>query len=59
MDLTKIVCNCFDVTGEDIKAAIDGGASSVEEVQDITNAGNGCGGCMELIENVVDELLAK
>ena len=44
MDYDKIVCNCCQVTNGMIKDAVDGGAKTLEEIQDITGAGTVCGG---------------
>lgn len=48
-----IVCNCFQVTRKEIEDAIDGGASTVEEVGEATNAGTGCGGCQGKIRAIL------
>ena len=50
----ETVCHCHDVDSDTIRAAIsEKGASSVEEIQDITTAGTGCGGCVEEIEGIL------
>lgn len=59
MENNKIVCGCFNVTEEDIKKAINNGAKSYKEVQDITKVGTGCGGCLVSSEALVNELLIK
>lgn len=59
MDMNKTVCTCFGVTIGDIKEAIDNGAASFEEVQEITNVSTACGSCEEYARNVVEELLAE
>lgn len=54
MDLNKTVCECFGVTNGMIKDAVDGGASTLEEVQEITNAATACGACTDNVQRLVD-----
>ena len=54
MDLDKIVCECFGVTSGMIQDAIDNGASTLEEIQDITGATTGCGGCTDDVQRLID-----
>ena len=54
MDLDKIVCECFGVTSGMIKDAIDNGASTLEEIQDITGATTGCGCCTDDVQRLID-----
>ena len=39
MNLDKVVCNCMNVTSGQIKEAVENGADTLEEVQQITGAG--------------------
>jgi NAD(P)H-nitrite reductase large subunit len=55
----KVVCGCFNVTEQDIKNAINNGAKSYQEVQNITKVGTGCGGCLVSSEELVNELLIR
>lgn len=57
MDMKKTVCNCHEVTIGQIADAIENGADSLEKVQEATSAGTGCGGCVDYLTNVVEELL--
>lgn len=41
------VCRCNGVTGADIERAVEGGATSVEDVAAATRATTGCGGCRD------------
>ena len=41
-DDKKIVCGCFNVTVGDLKIAIDNGAKSFQEIQEITSVSKGC-----------------
>lgn len=59
MNHDKIVCNCFSITNGMIKDAVDAGASTLEEVQDATNAGTACGACLEDVQHLVESLVAE
>lgn len=59
MDNHEIVCSCMNVSVQDLKDAIKNGAKSFEEVQEVTNVGTGCGGCVENVKNLIEELLEK
>jgi bacterioferritin-associated ferredoxin len=48
------VCHCQAVTDRTINAAIDSGARSVAEVTARCRAGNGCGGCHNVLQALVD-----
>lgn len=54
-----ILCGCMKVTKDDVVAAIENGAKSFEEVQEVTKLATGCGGCAEKNKALVAELLAK
>lgn len=53
----EIICVCFDVSEETIREAIRNGAHTVEAVGEATQAGTGCGGCLEKIQEIIDEEL--
>ena len=59
MNLDKIVCNCMSITNGMIKDAVDGGASTLEEVQDATSAGTVCGACLDDVRRLVEEFVAE
>lgn len=59
MSLDKTVCVCVGVTNQMIKDAVDNGATTLEEVQNETNAGTVCGACMEDIQEAIDCFLKK
>lgn len=59
MNLDKIVCNCMSITNGMIKDAVDGGASTLEEVQDATGAGTVCGACLDDVQRLVEEFVAE
>lgn len=56
-DPKEIICHCNQITYETIKKAIDNGATSVEDITDITDAGNACGYCIETLEEIIEELI--
>jgi bacterioferritin-associated ferredoxin len=49
------VCVCRAVKEEAVKAAIEGGAHSVEAVTDACCAGDDCGACHQIIEEMIEE----
>ena len=53
MDLNKVACRCFNITNGMIKEAVYAGASTLEEVQEKTEAGTACGACLEDVERLV------
>jgi nitrite reductase (NADH) large subunit len=54
---TATICSCLNVSKGDIVSAIDGGAMTVAEIKDITDASTGCGGCAAMLKDVVDSTL--
>lgn len=60
MNRDEIICNCFEVTRGTIEDAIrEKGLKTVEEVGEATQAGTGCGGCQDLIQEILDEVNGK
>ena len=58
--MSEIICHCFEVSREEIENAIrEKGLKTVEEVGEATNAGTGCGGCQEQIQEIRDEINGK
>ncbi|AOR24696.1 (2Fe-2S)-binding protein [Clostridium taeniosporum] len=53
MDMSEVICGCVGVTAQDIKDAMNNGATTLEEVQEATNAGTCCGGCVDKIEEIM------
>lgn len=49
-----IICSCNYVSESEIKASIDYGFSSIEDIADATGAGTCCGICHECIEQLID-----
>lgn len=58
MEENKIVCTCLDITVGDLKKAVENGATTSEEVMEITGAGSVCGACIDEVKSVVEELLS-
>ena len=50
-----IICLCTPTDHRAIEGAIADGAASVEEVMHACGAGAGCGGCHELIVELIDK----
>ena len=58
--MSEIICHCFEVSREEIENAIrEKGLKTVEEVGEVMNAGTGCGGCQEQIQEILDEINGK
>lgn len=51
---TRVVCQCMNVTDEDIEHAVLDGARTFYEVQERTKAGTGCGQCQDEVEKLVE-----
>jgi len=58
-DLKEIICHCAEITYEEILNAIKNGATSVDDIGDVTEAGIACGGCLDDIEEILEEELNK
>ncbi|MGL4993632.1 MAG: (2Fe-2S)-binding protein [Bacteroidales bacterium] len=50
----RVVCHCFDVRYSDIRKAMSEGALTLEAIQEKTEAGTACGGCIEEIEEILE-----
>lgn len=59
MNLEKVVCSCLNVTNGMIKSAVDSGASTLEEVQEITGAATLCGACTDEVQRCVDYFVTE
>ena len=50
-----LVCTCFGVSEETIEKVIsENRCQTVDEVSHLCNAGNGCGSCQPLIQEIID-----
>lgn len=57
---TELICNCHTVTKGVIMAAIrDRGLKTRDEVATLTKASTGCGGCTQLVEDLLIEANTK
>ncbi|ADU66565.1 (2Fe-2S)-binding protein [Desulfurispirillum indicum] len=55
--MSETICHCMDVDRDTIVEAIKSQSlSTVEDVQEATSAGTGCGGCIPEIEAILDEI---
>lgn len=59
MDSDEIVCYCNDITRGMIEDSIRSGAKTLEEVQEATSAGTVCGGCLDDIQSIIDEIVSE
>lgn len=59
MDLDKIVCYCQNITNGMIKDAVLDGASTLEEMQEVTGAGTACGACIENVQHLVEQFVTE
>ena len=56
----KIICNCFNVSKEDIiKAIVEKGAKTLDEIKEINYAGGGCARCVPNIKMLLDKYAKK
>lgn len=59
MKREKIACNCKKITYGMIEDAIQNGASSYEEVEELLKFGTGCGQCKEFIHFLIRDILEE
>lgn len=60
MSSDEIICNCMEVyKSEIVKAIKSKGLKTVEEVGEATDAGTGCGGCQDDIQEILDQVNGK
>lgn len=57
MDLEETICFCAGVTAGDIKAAVEAGNTTLEAVQQATGAGTHCGGCVDRVQELIEQLV--
>ena len=58
MKRDKIACECNRVSYGKIEDAVNAGAASFEEVQEMTGCSKSCGKCREFIEHWVGQMIA-
>lgn len=49
-----IVCHCAALNDQAIQAAVQAGARDADEVSALCGAGGQCGGCFEMVEELVE-----
>jgi bacterioferritin-associated ferredoxin len=49
------VCHCRVVSDRSVRAAISAGAADVDDVMDHCGLGDGCGGCIPAVEDLLAE----
>jgi bacterioferritin-associated ferredoxin len=54
-----IVCMCRGIRCTTIKAAISGGAFTLDAVGDACGAGTDCGGCRSMIEVMIEDVIEE
>ena len=59
MKRNKTACHCKNVTYGMIEDAIQNGASSYEEVEELLKFGTGCGQCKEFIHFLIRDILEE
>ena len=59
MEQDKVVCNCLNITNGMIKDAVDNGATTLEDVQQVTGAGTACGGCIDNVQRLIKQFVEE
>lgn len=49
------VCICAAVTDTQVRACIEAGACTVEEIGERCEAGTGCGSCLDGLDSMIDD----
>ncbi len=55
MDSSEIICNCMQITLEEIIEAINSGATSVDLLQETIEVGTGCGRCLPQVKTILTD----
>ena len=56
---TAQICSCYDVSKQDLCTAVENGAHDIAALKTCTGAGTGCGGCVPLVTQVLNNELEK
>ncbi len=56
---TAQICSCYDVSKGDVIREVAAGCCTMADIKATTQAGTGCGGCIQLVTNVLNNELAK
>ena len=54
---TATICSCYSVSKGDISAAAQNGCCTMGDLKESTQASTGCGGCSQLVKQVLDSEL--
>ncbi len=57
MKKSEIICNCLQITFDEILDAINSGATSVILLQETLGVGTGCGRCLVQVRNILSDTL--
>ena len=56
---TAQICSCYNVSKGELVSAVAGGCQDLASLKACTNAGTGCGGCAQLVKQVLDHELEQ
>lgn len=59
MDPDDIICSCLNITNGMIQEAVESGARTLEEVQEITNVGSICAICLDDVQQLMDRIILE
>ncbi len=57
MENDDIVCNCMQITKEEIIEAIKAGNHTIDDIGEANEAGTVCGSCHDDIEDIIKEVV--
>ena len=58
-ETSKVICQCMNITDNEIEHAVLEGAKTYEQVQERTKLGTVCGGCKEEALSLIDKYIKK
>ncbi|MDD5934700.1 MAG: (2Fe-2S)-binding protein [Clostridiales bacterium] len=58
-NMDKAICRCRKVFLADLEEAVNNGASSFEEVVEVTGIGKGCGRCKKQAQEVTEYFIHR
>lgn len=57
--MDKAICRCRKVYYSDLEAAVNNGATTFEEVQEVTRVGKGCGRCKKQAQEITEHIISQ
>lgn len=57
--IDKLICSCVRIYQSDIENAIENGARTFNDIQQMTNAGTSCGNCRPPVEKILRNKLEE